>query len=167
MALSTELKNFVRDLKDSKLDGLHISDRSGLELLGAMLNYLESRAKLILWSSGVEGLNGTTANTDAASIATDEQNTVTLSMSDASDTEYPLSQDNQVTITLSGTSSSQTIDIGDGNGQVAGPVTATLLNGKATMTTQATYTNGQTLILTLSAPTAGKTADGTYTITAS
>jgi hypothetical protein len=166
MALSKDLRNFIVDLKDGKIDGLHISDRDGLELMGAMLNQLEGAYKLILWNSGTQGLNGTTVNTDVAAIATGHTNTVKLAMADSGNTVNTMSQGNQVTITLSGTATNKTIDIGDGNGFVAGPVTVKLVDGEATMTTKADYATTQTLVLTLSAPSAGKTADGTYTIAA-
>jgi adenosine/AMP kinase len=166
MPLSKELRNFVTDLKDSKIDGLHISDREGLEMMGAMLNQLEGAYKLILWNSGAEGLNGTTANTAAALIATGHTNVVKLAMADSGNTINTLSQGNQVTLTLTGTATNKTIDIGDGAGFVAGPVVVKLVDGEATVTTKADYATTQTLVLTMSAPSAGKTADGTYTITA-
>ena len=87
-------------------------------------------------------------------------------MADVNDTTNLTSQGNSVTVTVTGTATNKTIDTGDGNGAVAGPVTVSLVDGEATLTTKADYTNGQTYIMTLSAPSAGKTADDTYTITA-
>lgn len=164
MALSTDLRNFITDLKDSKLDGLHLSDRAGLEMLGEVLNHLDSMSKFILWNSGTEGLNGTTANTDsiAAGVAATKQ--VKLAMADADNIVNKMSQGSQVTITLSGTAANKLIDVGAG--YVAGPVTVTMVDGEFTMMTKADYDAAETLILTLSAPSAGKTADGTYTILA-
>lgn len=166
MALSKELRNFISDMKDGKVDGLHISDSDGLVMLGAVLNHLEDASKFILWNSGVEGLNGTTANTAAAAIALAHTNVVKLAMADANNNINKMSQGNSVTITLTGTAANKLIDIGDGNGFVAGPVTVSLVDGEASMTVKADYDTTETVILTLSAPSAGKTADGTYTITA-
>ena len=166
MALSQILRNYIIDLKDGNLGGLHISDRDGLEMMGALLNHLESSYNLILWNSGAEGLNGTTANTAASAIADGETNIAKLVMADVNDTTNLTSQGNSVTVTVTGTATNKTIDTGDGNGAVAGPVTVSLVDGEATLTTKADYTNGQTYIMTLSAPSAGKTADDTYTITA-
>jgi hypothetical protein len=162
--LSSDMRNFILDLKDNKLDGLVISDREGLILMGAMLNQTEGLYKFILWNSGVEGLNGVTANTAAGVIGLAQENTVKLAMADGSNNINGLSQGNQVTVTVSGTATNKLIDAGDGF--VAGPVVVTLVDGEATLTTKADYATTETLILTLSAPSAGKTADGTYTITA-
>lgn len=166
MALSKELRNFVTDMRDGKIDGQVIGDSDGLLMMGAILNHLEDAAKFILWNSGVEGLNGVTVNTAAAAIALAHTSTVKLAMADASNNINKMSQGNQVTVTLTGTATNKLIDIGDGNGFVAGPVTVSLVDGEASMTVKADYATTQTVVLTLSAPTAGKTADGTYTITA-
>jgi len=169
MALSKQGRNFVSDLKDGKLDGLHISDREGLELMGAIFNHLDSAATQYQWDGSDEGLNGATVNTKAQSNGAITE-AVKIVMTDSANVPYGLAQGDTVVVTPTGAAAaSLTIDLGDGAGYVAwasGAKTFTMVDGEATLSLKWTGATNA-LVLTMSAPSAGKVIDGTYTHNAS
>jgi hypothetical protein len=174
MALSKELKNFVKDFFDGKpetIEGLHISDRDGLELMGKMARRMENNASLIQWTNAsAQGANGSSANTAVSSAtAAQAEDSAELSLTDLNNKTYDdAAQDYTVDVTASGTSTNKQYSTDDGATWTAftGATPFTLKDGKASWKVRADYTAGQTLVLTLSNASGGKSTDGTMTWTA-
>ena len=169
MALSNEEKNFVKDLADGKLDGLHISDREGLILLGKVMNRMEANASLIQWNGGAEGLNGAVANTEAVANGLAVESSLKLSLTDLSNKVYDDSaNDYTVVVTPTGAAANKEYSLDAGTTWVAwaAPLTVTLVDGEVEFMARADYSTNA-MILTLSAPSGSKSIDSTYTITGS
>lgn len=180
MALSKVLKNFVKDFFDAKpdsLEGLHISDRDGLLLLGRMARRMENDASLIQWTGTTEqGTNGDTANTidDVGSAAAQLATDVELSLTDLNNKTYDdAAQDYTVDLTAADqqNTSNHEYSLDGGTTWVAfsGATEFTLADGKLTFKVRADYStgNGDNWTLTMSNASSGKATDGTLTLTSS
>lgn len=148
MALSQDVRNFIKDLRDSSLDGLHISDRSGLELLGAVVNWMESRDS----AYDIDYSSGAPAGGARSSL-------VNLKLNDADGVKNLFNQTSKVTVTITGgTATGPTID------GAAGPTEYTMQDGEKEIAVAATSTG--TVVLGLSAPDpSGLTVTDTHTVT--
>jgi hypothetical protein len=146
MALSSDIRNFIKDSQLGLTNGPVIGDREGLELLGQVVNWVTSHDSQLVLSG------------PAAPAASARTNTVTLSIEDAAGKLNNMNQTSTVVVTVTGGASGKLI-----NG-VAGPITVTMVDGQASLAVSATSVG--TLILGLSAPSpAGLTVTSTHTTT--
>ncbi len=140
--LSSDMRNFLKDVQpDGNLRGPLLDDKDGLILLALMSNWIMDHNAKMQWDAS-EGLNGATASTLAPASGVLSGSTDVV-VTDSLDKENWLDQTSTVLCTVTGTATGKTI-----NGE-AGPLTLTMVDGRASVEWAATSTG--TIILTLSA----------------
>lgn len=140
--LSSDMRNFLKDVQpDGNLRGPLLDDKEGLLLMALMSNWIMDHNAKMQWN-GAEGLNGATASTLAPAGGVRSGSTDVV-VTDSLDKHNWLDQSSTVLCTVTGTATGKLV-----NG-VAGPITLTMVDGKASVAWSAT--SAGTIILTLSA----------------